>query len=208
MQATGYKDGAPAGFVLDKPSITQQDADDYRGSVDYLLLEDGTQLFPTPLPTPELPEPDPFLALFKAVQEKLDGDEFKRTGKVVDSKGAVSRARAYAATAMIFHGWHYPSVADLSTPENQAILAAIYADPTNDTTEQSSNTQKRKVLQNTLVMLEGQAFGVQYVAELGAYERTASGLIRAVIANDSRDWMELGCGPYETVRAMFLAVLV
>ena len=50
MIATGYKNGLPTGLQIDKPSITQRDADDYRTSIDYLLLEDNTQIEPSALP--------------------------------------------------------------------------------------------------------------------------------------------------------------
>lgn len=48
MVAIGYKNGQPTGLQIDKPSITQADANDYRNSIDYLLLEDDTQIEPTP----------------------------------------------------------------------------------------------------------------------------------------------------------------
>ena len=75
--------------------------------------------------------------------------------------------------------------------------------------------QKRRVLGYTLVMLEGQSFGLDYQAELGAYERTASGQFQAKLANDqTRDWFALACPKmhkdwpaFETVKAMFQAVM-
>lgn len=189
-----------------KPDLSERDGDGntWGPTITALRQEDGSyQVVPAPAP----PELSPIEQLFAQVQAKLDRDEYLRTGKEVDPKGAISRSRAWAATAMLFNGWHYPSEADLSAGNNPALLAAIYADPTTNTTEQSSTAQKRKVLHFTLVMLEGQRFGLQYAAELGAYERTASGQIRAALAVDASDWMELPCGRYATVRAMFLAVL-
>lgn len=148
-----------------------------------------------------------FDATFLRVQKKLDGDEYKRTGKLVDPSGAVSRARAYAAAAMILAGYLYPSEGDLATGNNPAILAAIYADPESRTTADSPTPQKQSVLHFTLVMLVGQQFGLDYQAELGAYERTASPAFRIRVATDSQAWLDLPCGPWASIRAMFLAVM-
>jgi hypothetical protein len=137
------------------------------------------------------------------VQARLDGDEEKRTGVRPNQSGAVPLSRSWAATAMLYSGWRYPSEADLATGNNPAILAKIYADPATKTTEESSVDQKRKVLHFTLVMLEGQAFGLDYQAELGAYERTASGAFLAKLANDKRDWLDLPVHTWASVRAMF-----
>lgn len=152
--------------------------------------------------------------LYKTISERLNGDETKRTGRPVDPNGAVPVARALAATAMLYLAWHYPSEADLSAGANPAILAAIYADPASNTTAESSVEQKRRVLGYTLVMLEGQSFGLDYQAELGAYERTASGQFQAKLATDQRDWLALACPKmnkewpaFESVRAMFGAVM-
>lgn len=190
-----------------KPPLDQLDGDGqaWRPTIISDLQDDGSYLRRA-LPEPTSPLTDVEI-LFNQVQAKLDADEYKRTGKRVDPAGAVSKARAWAATAMLYSGWHYPSEADLAAGANPAILAAIYADPASNTTAESTVAQKRKVLGFTLVMLEGQAFGVEYVAELGAYERTASGAFLVALANDQRDWLELPCGPWESVRAMFLAVL-
>ena len=63
-----------------------------------------------------------------------------------------------------------------------------------NTTEGSTVAQKRKVLHFTLVMLEGQAFGLEYQAELGAYGRTASGQFQTKLKSDkTRDWLDLPC---------------
>lgn len=152
--------------------------------------------------------------IFSTVSERLNSDEAKRTGKSVDPKGAVPLSRAMAATAMLYGKWNYPTEADLSTGNNPAILAAIYADPTTKTNAESSVEQKCKVLQFTLVMLEGQAFGLEYQAELGAYERTASGQFREKMTLDKRDWLALPCPKmhknwpaFTSVREMFQAVM-
>lgn len=162
------------------------------------------QLGPEP-PTPEAvaawapPDPEPpapvtdVEKIFLTVSERLNSDEAKRTGKSVDPKGAVPLSRAMAATSMLYGRWNYPTEADLSTGNNPAILAAIYADPTTKTTTESSVEQKCKVLQFTLVMLAGQQFGLDYQAELGAYERTASGAFLSKLADDQRDWLKLPC---------------
>lgn len=152
--------------------------------------------------------------LYKTISERLNGDEAKRTGRPVDPDGAVPVARAIAATAMLYLGWHYPSEADLSAGANPAILQVIYVDPTTNTHEDSTVDQKRRVLHFTLVMLEGQAFGLEYQGELGAYERTASGQFLAKLALDNRDWLSLACPKmhkdwpeFATVREMFQAVM-
>lgn len=147
---------------------------------------------PEPEPLPETPVTD-VEKMQAGVQARLDGDEAKRTGKSVDPKGAVPLSRAMAATAMLYGRWNYPTEADLSTGNNPAILAAIYADPTTKTNAESSVEQKCKVLQFTLVMLAGQQFGLDYQAELGAYERTASGAFLSKLVEDQRDWLKLPC---------------
>jgi len=168
-------------------------------------------------PEPE-PEPTPVTdveILYKKNADRLNSDEAKRTGRAVDPDGSVPVARAMAATAMLYGGWSYPSEADLSKGINPQILQAIYADPTMKTSEESSADQKRRVLHFTLVMLEGQKFGLDYQGELGAYERTASGQFRAKIKDDkTRDWLELPCPKmhkawpeFPTVRDMFLTVM-
>jgi len=165
-----------------------------------------------------LPEPNPVTdveILYKKNADRLNSDEAKRTGRAVDPDGSVPVARAMAATAMLYGGWSYPSEADLSKGINPQILQAIYADPTMKTSEESSADQKRRVLHFTLVMLEGQKFGLDYQGELGAYERTASGQFRAKIKDDkTRDWLELPCPKmhkawpeFPTVRDMFLTVM-
>lgn len=152
--------------------------------------------------------------MYKTISERLNGDEAKRTGRPVDPNGAVPVARAMAATAMLYQAWHYPSEADLSAGNNPALLQVIYADPTANTNENSSIDQKRRVLHFTLVMLEGQAFGLEYQAELGAYERTASGQFREKMALDKRDWLALPCPKmhkdwpeFKDVRTMFQTVM-
>lgn len=145
--------------------------------------------------------------LQQSIQARLDGDEEKRTGVRPNPTGSVPLSRSWAAAAMIYGGWHYPSEADLAAGANPAILAAIYADPSTNTTAESPTEQKQKVLHFTLVMLEGQTFGLEYQSQLGAYERTASGAIREAIAADPRDWLDLPCHTWESVRAMFLDVL-
>lgn len=137
------------------------------------------------------------------VQARLDGDEEKRTGVRPNPGGAVPLSRSWAATAMLYNGWHYPTEADLAAGNNPAILAKIYADPTTNTTDKSSVAQKQRALHFTLVMLEGQAFGLDYQAELGAYERTASGAFLAKLALDKRDWLDLPVHTWPSVRAMF-----
>lgn len=180
------------------------------------LQEDGETYVrrPQPAQPDETPVTDVEM-LYKTISERLNGDEAKRTGQPVDPNGAVPVARAMAATAMLYLGWHYPSEADLATGSNPAILQAIYADPTTNTTEGSTVAQKRKVLHFTLVMLEGQAFGLEYQAELGAYERTASGQFQAKLKSDkTRDWLDLPCPKmhkdwpeFDSVRSMFQAVM-
>lgn len=202
MIAVAYKDGSPTGLVLDKPTITQADADDYRANIDYLLLEDDTQI----TPTAAVPVTDVEI-LQQGVQGRLDGDEERRTGVRPNPTGAVPLSRSWAATAMLYAGWHYPSEADLAKGHNTAILAKIYADPASKTTEESSVVQKQRALHFTLVMLEGQAFGLDYQAELGAYERTASGAFLAKLALDKRDWLDLPVHTWPSVRAMFASLM-
>lgn len=143
----------------------------------------------------------------QGVQSRLDGDEEKRTGVRPNPSGAVPLSRSWAATGMLFSGWHYPSEADLAAGNNPAILAKIYADPSTNTTAESSVAQKQRALHFTLVMLEGQAFGLEYQAELGAYERTASGAFLAKLALDKRDWLDLPVHTWPSVRAMFAALM-
>lgn len=179
------------------------------------LADDGETYVRRPQKQP--PEEAPVTdveKIFSTVSERLNSDEAKRTGKSVDPKGAVPLSRAMAATAMLYGKWNYPTEADLSTGNNPAILAAIYADPTTKTNAESSVEQKCKVLQFTLVMLEGQAFGLEYQAELGAYERTASGQFREKMVLDKRDWLTLPCPKmhkdwpaFTSVREMFQAVM-
>jgi hypothetical protein len=161
------------------------------------------------------PDPDPEPApvtdveiLAANIQARLDQRQLERTGIRPDPAGAVPRSRALAAAAMSLGGWGYPSVADLTgDAEVVAILAALYADPTSNTTAESSNTAKRRAVQYVRIMAEGAAFGEEYSDALTAYERTASPGIQAAITADQRTWMALACGPWETVRAMFLALL-
>lgn len=145
--------------------------------------------------------------LQQGVQGRLDGDEERRTGVRPNPTGAVPLSRSWAATAMLYAGWHYPSEADLAKGHNTAILAKIYADPASKTTEESSVVQKQRALHFTLVMLEGQAFGLDYQAELGAYERTASGAFLAKLALDKRDWLDLPVHTWPSVRAMFASLM-
>lgn len=146
--------------------------------------------------------------LAASIQARLDQRQLERTGIRPDPAGAVPRSRALAAAAMSLGGWGYPSVADLTgDAEVVAILAALYADPTSNTTAESSNTAKRRAVQYVRIMAEGAAFGEEYSDALTAYERTASPGIQAAITADQRTWMALACGPWETVRAMFLALL-
>ena len=162
-------------------------------------------------------EPNPVTdveKIFLTVSDRLNSDEAKRTGKSIDPKGAVPLSRAMAATAMLYGRWSYPTEADLSMGNNPAILAAIYADPTTKTNAESSVEQKCKVLQFTLVMLAGQQFGLDYQAELGAYERPASGAFLSKLAEDQRDWLKLPCPKmhknwpaFTSVREMFQAVM-
>lgn len=171
------------------------------------------QLGPEP-PTPEevaawappASEPAPVTDVernFQKIQERLNSDEAKRTGRPVNPDGAVPLSRAMAATCMLTQGWHYPTEADLETEFNQFLLGRIYEDPTTNTNAGSSTDQKRRALHFTLVMLEGQAFGLDYQAELGAYERTASGAFLAKLALDKRDWLDLPVHTWPSVRAMF-----
>jgi hypothetical protein len=190
-----------------RPDMNQLDADGnhWRPTITAELQSDGQTYLPI-----LLPESAPVGDVERTkgvVQERLDKREFLRTGVRPDPKGAIPQSRAWAAGAMLVGSWRYPSEADLATSQNQAILAAIYADPESKTTADSTTEQKQKALHYMLVMLEGQAFGIQYQAQLGAYERTASSAIRTAIQADTRDWLSLPCGPYETVRAMFLALL-
>lgn len=169
---------------------------------------------PVPEPEPEEPLTDVEILFLQRVQPKLNADEEKRTGKTVNPNGAVPLSRAIAATAIIYNGWNYPSPKDLETEFNQFLLSRIYADPTTNTNEQSSTEQKQSVLHFTLVMLAGQAFGVDYQAELGAYERTASQDFQLKLKDDDRDWLKLPCPKmhkdwpeFETIKAMFQAVM-
>jgi len=198
-----------------KPDLEELDGDGqkWKPSIQLILQPDGESYLPR-----ELPEPSPVTdveILYKKNADRLNSDEAKRTGRAVDPDGSVPVARAMAATAMLYGGWSYPSEADLSKGINPQILQAIYADPTMKTSEESSADQKRRVLHFTLVMLEGQKFGLDYQGELGAYERTASGQFRAKIKDDkTRDWLELPCPKmhkawpeFPTVRDMFLTVM-
>lgn len=151
---------------------------------------------------------------FLKIQERLNSDEAKRTGRPVNPDGAVPLSRAIAATCMLAQGWHYPMEADLATEFNQFLLSRIYQDPTTNTNAESSADQKRRALHFTLVMLEGQSFGLAYQAQLGAYERTASGQFLADLAADTRDWLDLPCPKmhkdwpaFGSVRAMFQAIM-
>jgi len=157
------------------------------------------------------PEQNPVTDVEKmaaGIQERLDQRQLERTGIKPDPKGAVPRTRALAAAAMSLGGWGYPSVAALTgDAEVVAILAALYADPTSNTTAESSNTAKRRAVQYVRIMAEGAAFGEEYSDALTAYERTASPGIQGAITADQRDWMALPCGPWATVKAMFLALL-
>lgn len=194
--------------LASRPDMNQLDGDGYhwRPTITAELQPDGQTYLPILVP---LPAPVSDVEKTKrTVQERLDLREFLRTGVRPDPKGAIPESRAWAAAAMLVGGWHYPSEADLATTQNQAILAAIYADPDSKTTADSTTEQKRKALHYMLVMIEGQAFGIAYQAQLGAYERTASSAIRTAVQADNRDWLALPCGPYATVRAMFLALLV
>jgi len=146
--------------------------------------------------------------LAATIQARLDQRQLERTGVRPDPAGAVPRSRALAAAAMSLGGWGYPSEADLTgDAETMAILAALYADPTSNTTAESSNTAKRRAVQYVRIMAEGAAFGEEYSDALTAYERTASPWIQAAITADQRAWMALPCGPWESVKAMFLALL-
>lgn len=174
---------------------------DYR-LVDYAdgrgpILEEWAEKLLGPIPDPAIVQawdPSPLTdveILQQGVQARLDGDEEKRTGVRPNPSGAVPLSRSWAATGMLYSGWHYPSEADLAAGNNPAILAKIYADPNTNTTAESSVAQKRRALHFTLVMLEGQAFGLEYQAELGAYERTANGAFLAKLAVDKREWLDL-----------------
>lgn len=156
-------------------------------------------------PEPEPPAPVTDVEILQqGVQSRLDGDEEKRTGVRHNPSGAVPLSRSWAATAMLYAGWGYPSEEDLTTGNNPEILAKIYADPATRTTEESSVDQKLRVLHFTLVMLEGQKFGLDYQAELGAYERTASGAFLAKLADDKeRDWLKLPVHKWASVSEMF-----
>lgn len=173
----------------------------------------AAQAPPPPEPQPPLMHSDgtPFTDVEKmaaGIQERLDQRQLERTGIKPDPKGAVPRTRALAAAAMSLGGWGYPSVAALTgDAEVVAILAALYADPTSNTTAESSNTAKRRAVQYVRIMAEGAAFGEEYSDALTAYERTASPGIQGAITADQRDWMALPCGPWATVKAMFLALL-
>lgn len=191
-----------------KPDLQAVDTDghQWRPTIRAELQSDGATYLPILLPAPEtLTEIE---RVQRTVQERLDKREFERTGVQPDPRGAIPQSRAWAAAAMLVGGWHYPSEADLSAGNNPAILAAIYADPEARTTADSPTDQKRKALHYMLVMLEGQLFGIAYQSQLSAYERTASGAIRTAIQNDNtRAWLDLPCGPWPTVRAMFVALL-
>lgn len=186
LPGRAYDDGSGQGsqYVGDSPPEVQTVADwDPAGNVtDVEILQQG-------------------------VQGRLDGDEERRTGVRPNPTGAVPLSRSWAATAMLYAGWHYPSEADLAKGHNTAILAKIYADPASKTTEESSVVQKQRALHFTLVMLEGQAFGLDYQAELGAYERTASGAFLAKLALDKRDWLDLPVHTWPSVRAMFASLM-
>ena len=163
---------------------------------------------PPVIPPAEQPPLTDVEILAANIQARLDQRQLERTGIRPDPAGAVPRSRALAAAAMSLGGWGYPSVADLTgDSEVVAILAALYADPTSNTTAESSNTAKRRAVQYVRIMAEGAAFGEEYSDALTAYERTASPGIQAAITADQRAWMALACGPWETVRAMFLALL-
>ena len=168
-------------------------------------------------PLPEVSASSPLTDVernFQKIQERLNSDEAKRTGRPVNPDGAVPLSRAMAATCMLTQGWHYPTEADLETEFNQFLLGRIYEDPTTNTNAGSSTDQKRRALHFTLVMLEGQSFGLAYQAQLGAYERTASGQFLADLTEDNRDWLDLACPKmhkdwpeFGSIREMFQAVM-
>jgi len=187
-----------------RPNLEERDADGntWGPTITTLLQPDGKTYARR-----ELPDPEPLSdveRLQKSIQDRLDSDEEKRTGIRPNPSGAVPLSRSWAATAMLYSGWGYPSEEDLTTGNNPAILAKIYADPTTNTNENSSVAQKLRVLHFTLVMLEGQRFGLDYQAELGAYERTASGAFLAKLADDKeRDWLKLPVHKWASVSEMF-----
>ena len=190
-----------------RPNLEELDSEGnrWKPTVRAELQEDGS--YAPILLDPPAPLTDVEI-LAANIQARLDQRQLERTGIRPDPAGAVPRSRALAAAAMSLGGWGYPSVADLTgDSEVVAILAALYADPTSNTTAESSNTAKRRAVQYVRIMAEGAAFGEEYSDALTAYERTASPGIQASITADQRDWMALPCGPWETVRAMFLALL-
>lgn len=183
------------------------------GSDRWAVTNGKITLWPIEIPIPplsefELPNLTDVEMLAATIQARLDQRQLERTGVRPDPAGAVPRSRALAAAAMSLGGWGYPSEADLTgDSEVVAILAALYADPTSNTTAESSTTAKRRAVQYVRIMAEGAAFGEEYSDALTAYERTASPGIQAAITADQRAWMALACGPWETVKAMFLSLL-
>lgn len=149
--------------------------------------------------------PGPFFPLAAKIQSRLAQREFERTG-TMPGDGAVPRSRAYAAAAMLLGAWGYPS--DLTAAEAVADLAILYADPSANTSPASSDSAKKSAVQYLRVMREGARFGAAHSDKLGAYERTASPAIRQAIQDDASDWLALPCGPWQTVKAMFAAVLI
>lgn len=202
MVAQGFKNGALV-CTFEKP-VVPVDQNGY--DIDTLVIDGVSHdVSPPPAPTENLTDVEKMAA---GIQERLDQRQLERTGIKPDPKGAVPRTRALAAAAMSLGGWGYPSVAALTgDAEVVAILAALYADPTSNTTAESSNTAKRRAVQYVRIMAEGAAFGEEYSDALTAYERTASPGIQGAITADQRDWMALPCGPWATVKAMFLALL-
>lgn len=159
---------------------------------------------------PSLPVAPPLVVLALKIQTRLADREQQRTGKRPTDGAAVPWSRALAAAAMILGGWGLPSVDDLTNDAaTLADLAYLYADPTApNTTPNSTDTAKRQAVQYLRVMREGSRFGAVHAVALAAYQGYASGQVRADIAADTSDWLDLPCGDYGTIRDMFAAFLV
>lgn len=209
MIAQGYKNGElVCEFEKSAISLDQNGYD-----IDALVI-DGVSHDVSPPTDPPSNLTDVEISFLK-VQEKLNLDEEKRTGKKVDPEGCVPLSRAIAANAILVSGSLFPSAEDLETEFNQYLLSIIYADPESKTNESSSVEQKQKVLHFTLVMLQGQSFGLKYQSELGAYERTASREFSQKVKDDKEfAWLDLPCPKmhktlpeFNTIRTMFLTLM-
>lgn len=148
----------------------------------------------------------PVEALAETIQARLDSRQMERTGVRPSPMGAIPRTRALAAAAMSISGWGLPeTLTEEGVPE---LLSALYADPASNTSKSTPAPAKKRAVQYLRIMAAGTDFGAKYSEAFTAYERTASPGIRDLIAADTSEWLDLPCAPWDSVRSMFLALLV